>query len=71
MKPYIMLNNKLRVEASKNKKKFEVDFYKLMPNSCYGKTMENVRNRINFRLINTETQALGVRHLKRYIYERK
>ena len=31
---------------------FEIDFFKLMSNSTFGKTMENLRKIINVRLIN-------------------
>jgi hypothetical protein len=37
-----------------------------MNNSVYGKTMENARNRISFRLIATEKQALRVKYMKRF-----
>ena len=33
-----------------------------MNNSVYGKTMENVRNRINFKLVSTEKEALACRN---------
>ena len=41
-------------------------FYKLLNNSVYGKTKENVRQRINFRLITTEEEAMRVKNLKHF-----
>lgn len=63
LKPYIQLNTNLRTKATND---FEKDFFKLMNNSVFGKTMENVRKRINFRLVSTEDQAYRVKNLSRF-----
>ena len=48
MEKYINFNTQKRKKA---KKDFERDFYKLFNNAFYGKTMENVRNRLNIDFI--------------------
>ena len=47
MEPYIEGNNQLRTKA---KNDFEKDFFKLMNNAVFGKTMQNVRNQMNLHL---------------------
>ena len=47
---YINNSNRLRTEAKANGDDFLVSFFKLMNNSVFGKTMEDVRNRENMHL---------------------
>ena len=64
LEPYINLNTKLREKAIA---KFEQDLFKLMNDSVFGKSCENVRNHINIKIVLNENQAKN--YLKKPLFE--
>ena len=55
MKEYIDFNTKLRTTATND---FEKDFYKLMNNSIFGKTIEKIRKHRNIKLVSNREEYL-------------
>ena len=51
MEPYIRMNTEFRKKA---KSDIENNFFKLMNNSAFGKTMENLRKRIDIKIVSSD-----------------
>ena len=60
MKRFIDINAEARKVARND---FEKDFYKLMSNSVFGKTMENKRDRANIEIVNGLSKGRRLRRL--------
>ena len=58
LKPYIDLNTQKRIEGEKNGEKDGKVSYKLINNAVCPKTIENLRNRIDVKLVNNEKDYL-------------
>ena len=73
LKEYINLNTKLRIAAKQSGNDLEVNLFKVKNNSAFGKTLENIRNRVDIRLLSsdkvTQKQAAKPNYVRCTIFD--
>ena len=67
LKQYVDFNTQKRKEASDEFNKY---FFKLMVNYVYGKSMENIRKRINVKLVNDSKKYLKYANKPNFISQK-
>lgn len=69
MKDYIAFNTDMRIKAVREGNAFGKEFYKLLNNSVYGKTMENVRERMNLKIVTSSQEDKILRNMAKPTYK--
>ena len=67
LKPYIEFDTQKRIASEKKEYKDGKTLYKLMNNAEYDKTIKNLRNRINVKLVSNE-KKLFKKYIKTKLY---
>ena len=64
LKKFVSFNTEKRIHSAND---YDKHYFKLMVNSVYGKTMENLRKRVNVKLVNNEKDYLKYFSRRTYV----